>query len=80
MQNVLTLRLPPSLKARLDRRAAALGRPVAEHVRQALEADVAAAAPKPRRFVCLSLKGRYAIGRGGDNAAARRAPAGPPKS
>ena len=73
MPNVLTVRLPSSLLAKVDRKAAALGRARAEHVRQVLEADVAAGAPRRRRFACLSLKGRYALGRGSDNAAVRRA-------
>ena len=73
MPNVLTVRLPSSLLAKVDRKAAALGRARAEHVRQVLEADVAAGAPRPKRFACLSLKGRYALGRGSDNAAVRRA-------
>ena len=76
MANVLTVRLPGSLLSRLDRKAAALGRRRAEHVRQVLEADLQAPAPKGKRFACLSLKGRYAIGRGSDNAAVRRALAG----
>ena len=73
MSTVLTVRLPPSLLSRLDRKAAALGRARAEHVRQVLEADLAAAPPKTKRFACLSLKGRYALGRGSDNATVRKA-------
>ena len=73
MPNVLTVRLPSSLLAKVDRKAAALGRRRAEHVRQVLEADVAAGAPKPKRFACLSLGGRRAVGAGGDNASVRRA-------
>lgn len=73
MPNVLTVRLPSSLLAKVDRKAAALGRARAEHVRQVLEADVTADAPMPKRFACLSLKGRYALGRGSDNTAVRRA-------
>jgi hypothetical protein len=72
MSNVLTVRLPGSLLVKVDRRAAALGRARAEHVRQLLEEDVAAGLPKPKRFACLHLKGRYALGRGSDNAAVRR--------
>ena len=70
---VLTVRLSPPLLSRLDRKAAALGRTRAEHVRQVLEADLAAAQPKSKRFACLSLKGRYALGLGSDNAAVRKA-------
>jgi Ribbon-helix-helix protein, copG family len=73
MANVLTVRLPSSLLAKLDRKAAALGRRRAEHVRQVLEADVMSPVPKPKRFVSLHLKGRFALGRGSDNAAVRRA-------
>jgi hypothetical protein len=73
MPNVLTVRLPSSLLAKVDRKAAVLGRARAEHVRQVLEADVAAGTARPKRFACLALKGRYALGRGSDNAAVRRA-------
>ncbi len=73
MANVLTVRLPGSLLSKLDRKAASLGRRRAEHVRQVLEADVASSPPKPRHFVTLSLKGRYSLGRGSDNASVRRA-------
>lgn len=73
MQNVLTVRLPPALRAKLEKRAAALRRPVAEHVRQVLKADLQEPQPKPSRFVCLNLKGCYAIGHGSNNAAMRRA-------
>jgi hypothetical protein len=73
MPNVLTVRLPSSLLAKVDRKAAALGRARAEHVRQLLEADVAAVPASAKRFACLSLKGRYALGRGSNNAAVRRA-------
>jgi len=73
MSTVLTVRVPPSLLTRLDRKAAALGRARAEHVRQVLEADLEAAQPKSRRFASLPLKGRYALGRGSDNAAVRDA-------
>jgi hypothetical protein len=76
MPNVLTVRLPSSLLAKLDRKAAALGRRRAEHVRQVLEQDVAATLPPAKRFACLSLKGRHALGVGSDNAAVRRALAG----
>lgn len=73
MSNVLTVRLPSSLLAKVDRKAAALGRARAEHVRQLLEQDVASPAPRPKRFASLSLKGRHALGRGSDNAAVRQA-------
>ncbi len=73
MPNVLTVRLPSSLLAKLDRKAAALGRARAEHVRQVLEADVAEPEPKPRRFACLSMSGKYSLDRRGDNEGVRRA-------
>ena len=73
MPNVLTVRLPGSLLAKVDRKAAALGRGRAEHVRQVLEEDVASGQPTPKRFASLYLKGRYALGRGSDNAAVRQA-------
>ena len=71
--SVLTVRLSPPLLTRLDRKAAAMGRTRAEHVRQVLEADLSAEQPKSKRFACLPLKGRYALGLGSDNAAVRRA-------
>ncbi len=73
MANILTIRVPSSLLAKVDRKAAALGRARAEHVRQVLAEDVASGEPRPKRFASLSLKGRYALGRGSDNAAIRRA-------
>ena len=73
MANVLTVRLPSSLLAKVDRKAASLGRRRAEHVRQVLEADVAHGEARPKRFALLSLKGRHGIGRGSDNVAVRRA-------
>src|SRR6516164_3610839 len=59
MANVLTVRLPSSLLAKVDRKAASLGRRRAEHVRQVLEADVAHGEARPKRFALLSLKGRH---------------------
>ncbi len=76
MANVLTVRLPGSLLAKVDRKAASLGRRRAEHVRQVLAADVEAGQARPKRFALLSLKGRHSIGRGADNASVRRALAG----
>src|SRR5437867_3211004 len=73
MANVLTIRLPSSLLAKVDRKAAALGRARAEHVRQVLEEDVASGHIRPKRFASLSLKGRYAQGGGSRDAATRRA-------
>lgn len=73
MPNVLTVRLPSSLLARVDRKASALGRARAEHVRQVLEEDLASGDPKSKRFASLSLKGRHSLGHGSDNAAVRQA-------
>jgi len=73
MANVLTVRLPSSLLAKVDRKAASLGRRRAEHVRQVLEADVEAGEAKQKRFASLSLKGRHALGRGSSNEVVRRA-------
>src|SRR5204863_7271130 len=69
MPNILTVRLPSSLLAKVDRKAAPLGRGRAEHVRQVLQEDVASGHRPSTRFASLSLKGRYALGRGSDNAA-----------
>ena len=73
MANVLTIRLPGSVLAKVDRKAASLGRSRAEHVRQVLEADAASLPRHPKRFASLALKGRYALGRGSDNSAVRKA-------
>jgi hypothetical protein len=73
MPNVLTVRLPSSLLAKVDRKAASLGRARAEHVRQILEEDVAAGPPKPRRFACLSMSGKYSLDRRSDNEGVRQA-------
>jgi hypothetical protein len=75
MHSKLTIRLPGSLLGKLDRKATTLGRSKAEHVRHMIEADVAAKPAQRKRFACLALKGRYALGRGSDNATVRRAPA-----
>ena len=73
MADVLTIRLPSSVLAKVDRKAASLGRSRAEHVRQVLEADAASLPRNPKRFASLGLKGRYALGRGSDNSAVRKA-------
>jgi hypothetical protein len=73
MANVLTIRVPGSLLAGVDRKAAALGRTRAEHVRLLLEADIKKIESKPRRFASLALKGRYAKSHGSDNTAVRQA-------
>jgi len=73
MSDILTVRLPSSLMAKVDRKAASLGRRRAEHIRQVLEADVASVQTSPKRFASLSLKGRHALGRGSTNAAVRQA-------
>jgi hypothetical protein len=74
MSNVLSVRLDGSLLARLDRKAASLGRRRTEHVRQVLEADLAEPSTRPtRRFACLPLKGKYSLGNGSDNASVRQA-------
>jgi hypothetical protein len=38
-----------------------------------LEADAASSEATPKRFVCLALKGRHAVGRGSNNQAVRQA-------
>lgn len=73
MSNVLTIRLPGSLLSKVDKKAASMGRSRAEHVRQVLEADAAALPGRSKRFASLGLKGRYAVGRGSDNVAVRKA-------
>jgi hypothetical protein len=73
MSSMISIRLPLSLVAKLDERAASLGRTRAEQVRMLLEADTGTAADGSRRFVSRGLKGRYAIGDGSHNAGVRRA-------
>jgi len=73
MAKVLTVRSPGSLLAKVNRKAASLGRDGAEHVRQVLEADVNSGEARPKRFATMSLKGRYALGRSGVNATVHRA-------
>jgi hypothetical protein len=73
MAIVLTVRVPSALLAKVDRKAAALGRDRATHVRELLKQDVATEPPHPKRFASLSLKGKYAIACGSDNAAVRAA-------
>ena len=73
MANVLTIRLPGSVLAKVDRKAASLGRSRAEHVRQVLEEDAASLPRRSKRFASLALKGRYTLGGGGYNAAVRKA-------
>jgi hypothetical protein len=65
--------MPSPLLASVDRKAASMGRSRAEHVRQVLEADIAMNHPPGKRFASLALKGRYAVGRGSDNTAVRKA-------
>ena len=50
------MRLPAPLPAKLDRKAASLGRSKTEHVRAILEADVLGRGQTPKRFTSLSLK------------------------
>jgi len=73
MSVVLTVRVPGSLMSKLDRKAAALGRVRAEHVRQILAEDVTEPEPKRKRFACLAMSGKYSLGHGSDNKAVREA-------
>lgn len=74
MTEVLTVRLPAGLLAKIDERAAQQGCRRSDYVRRLIAKD----AEKPfraisRHFACLHLKGRYALGHGGNNAAVRAA-------
>jgi hypothetical protein len=74
MTEVLTVRLPPGLLSKVDRRAAQHGRPRSEYVRHLIETDaVKPVKTNPSRFASLHLKGRHAIGRGSNNASVRAA-------
>jgi hypothetical protein len=57
--------------SKLDKKAASLGRVRAEHVRQVLEEDLSGPEPKPKRFACLHLSGKYSLGHGSDNKSIR---------
>ena len=74
MTQVLTVRLAAGLLAKIDRRAAQEGRRRSDYVRRLIEKDARKPVKtRPARFACLHLKGRYALGRGSDNAAVRSA-------
>jgi hypothetical protein len=71
---VLTIRMAPQKLAKLDRRAAELGRDRSGYVRSLIEQDLKSA-PRPRKHVFASpdLVGCVATGiKSGDNATVRR--------
>lgn len=74
MSNVLTLRLPPAKLARVDRRAAELGRDRSGYVRALIDQDLEQpAGARPHRFASEDLIGAFDMGQGtADNPTVRR--------
>jgi hypothetical protein len=74
MSNVLTLRLSPAKLARVDRRAAELGRDRSGYVRALIDEDLHLPEGKrARRFASEDLIGAFHTGQGtADNALVRR--------
>ena len=74
MANILTLRLLPAKLARVDRRAAELGRDRSGYVRALIDLDLEQPAKQPgHKFASEDLIGALNTGQGGaDNATVRR--------
>ena len=74
MASILTLRLPPAKLARVDRRAAELGRDRSGYVRALIDQDLAHPGGRRRHpFASEDLIGAFDLGRGpADNATVRR--------
>ena len=74
MASIVTLRLPPTKVARLDRRAAELGRDRSGYLRALIDQDLEQPAEQVRhRFASEDLIGAFSTGQGGaDNATVRR--------
>ncbi len=74
MANILTLRLPPAKLAKLDRRAAELGRDRSGYLRALIDRDLEQPPQEGRhRFASEDLIGAFDTGQGGaDNATVRR--------
>ena len=65
MTQVLTVRVPPDLIARADRRAAELGLDRGKYVRSLIEQDVTTARPRSKRtFVSEDFIGSVPLARG----------------
>ena len=74
MANILTLRLSPAKLARVDRRAAELGRDRSGYIRALIEQDLEQPAePRRRTFASDDLIGAFNLGNGtADNATVHR--------
>ena len=74
MANILTLRLSPGKLARVDRRAAELGRDRSGYVRALIEQDLdRPAEPRRHTFASEDLIGAFDLGQGtAENATVRR--------
>jgi hypothetical protein len=74
MANILTLHLPPAKLARVDRRAAQLGRDRSGYVRALIDQDLEQPADRHRhKFASEDLIGVFDTGQGpADNATVRR--------
>jgi predicted DNA-binding protein len=74
MASILTLRLPPAKLARVDRRAAELGRDRSAYVRALIDQDLERPADNRRhKFASEDLIGAFDTGQGtADNATVRR--------
>ena len=74
MANIVTLRLPPAKLARMDRRAAELGRDRSGYLRALIDRDLEQPAEQVRhKFASEDLIGAFNTGQGGaDNATVRR--------
>jgi hypothetical protein len=74
MANILPLRLPPAKLARVDRRAAELGRDRSGYVRALIDRDLDQPAKQAgHKFASEDLIGAFNTGQGGaDNATVRR--------
>ena len=74
MANIVTLRLPPAKLARMDRRAAELGRDRSGYLRALIDRDLEQPVEQVRhKFASEDLIGAFNTGQGGaDNATVRR--------
>jgi len=74
MANILTLRLPPAKLAKVDRRAAELGRDRSGYIRALIDQDLEQPAGHRRhKFASEDLLGAFDTGQGtADNATVRR--------
>ncbi len=73
MANILTLRLAPAKLARVDQRAAELGRDRSGYIRALIDRDLEQPARRRHKFASEDLIGAFNTGQGtADNATVRR--------